>query len=109
MISSKGDLRLKHLSYIFHSFAVFFSSSVYVSQWLKTKSDSGRRQECMLLIQVSLCHILKHLEDTKALSVYIYYTWCDVILIFKLHGRTRFTPRSSMHSLTIRITSDTCL
>ena len=28
----------------------------------------------MLLIQASLCYILKHLEDRKALSVHIYHT-----------------------------------
>ena len=56
----------------------------------------------MLLIQVSLCYILKHLEDRKAWYVHIYYTWCDIILIFKLHRRTRLTPRSSIHSLKIR-------
>ena len=41
--------------------------------------------EDMLAIQVNVCYILKHLEDRKALSVHIYYTWCDIILIFKLH------------------------
>ena len=39
---------------------------------------------------------LKHLEDRKALSVHIYYTWCDITLIFKLHN------------LTIRMTSHPC-
>ena len=29
----------------------------------------------MLLIQVSLCYILKHLVDRTALSVHIYYTF----------------------------------
>ena len=53
----------------------------------------------MLAIQVNVCYILKHLEDRKVLSVHIYYTWCDIILIFKLHKRTRLMPRSSMHSL----------
>ena len=62
----------------------------------------------MLLIQVNVCYILKHLEDRKALSVHIYYTWCDIILIFKLHRRTRLTPSSSMHSLKIRMTSHPC-
>ena len=50
----------------------------------------------------------KHLEDMKALSVHIYYTWCDIILIFKLHRRTRLTPRSSIHSLKIRMMSHPC-
>ena len=62
----------------------------------------------MLLIQVSLCYILEHLEDRKAWYVHIYYTWCDIILIFKLHRRTRLTPRSSIHSLKIRMTSHPC-
>ena len=61
----------------------------------------------MLLIQVSLCYILKHLEDRKAWYVHIYHTLCDIILIFKLHRRTRLTPRSFIHSLVIRMTSHT--
>ena len=28
------------------------------------------------------------LEDRKLLSVHIYYTWCDIVLILKLHRRT---------------------
>ena len=56
-------------------------------------------EENMLDIQVKVCYILKHLEDRKVLSVHIYYTWCDIILIFKLHRRTRLTPHSSIHSL----------
>ena len=59
----------------------------------------------MLLIQVSLCYILKHLEDRKAWYVHSYYTWCDIILIFKLHRRTRPVPCSSIQSLKIRMTS----
>ena len=63
----------------------------------------------MLAIQVNnVCCILKHLEDRKALSVHIYYTWCDIILIFKLHKRTRLTPRFSIHSLKLRMTSHPC-
>ena len=62
----------------------------------------------MLLIQGSLCYFPKDLEDRKAWYVYIYYTWCDIVLIFKLHRRTRLTPRSSIHSLKIRITSHPC-
>ena len=49
-------------------------------------------------IQVSVCYILKHLEDRKAQSVDICYTWCDIILIFKLHRITRLTTRPSIHS-----------
>ena len=62
----------------------------------------------MLAIQVKVCYILKHLEDRKVLSVHIYYTWCDIILIFKLHRRTRLTPRSSIHSLKHQMTSHPC-
>ena len=69
-------------------------------------------EENLLDIQVSVCYILKHLEGRKALSVHTYYTWCDIILIFKLHRRTRLTPRSSTesstHSLKIRMTSHPC-
>ena len=64
--------------------------------------------ENLLDIQVSICYILKHLEDREAWSVNIYYTWCHIIFIFKLHRRTRFTPRSSIHSLKIRMTSHLC-
>ena len=63
----------------------------------------------MLLIQVSLCYILKHLEDRKAWYVHIYYTWCDIILIFKLHRRTQLTPpRSPIRSLKIRMMLHPC-
>ena len=62
----------------------------------------------MLAIQVNVCYILKHLEAGKALSVHIYYTRCDIILIFKLRRRTWFTPRSSIHSFKIRMTSHPC-
>ena len=56
-------------------------------------------EENLLAIQVNVCYILKHLEDRKALSVHIYYTWCDIIVIFKLHRRTRLMPRSPIYSL----------
>ena len=62
----------------------------------------------MLLTQVSVCYILKHSEDRKALSVYIYCTCGDIILIFKLHRKSRLMPRSSIHSLTIQKTSHPC-
>ena len=75
---------------------------------VKAKSDSRRWEEYMLLIQVRLCYIPKHLEDRKAWYFHIYYTWCDIILIFKLHRRTRLTPRSSIYSLKIRMTSHLC-
>ena len=48
-------------------------------------------KENLFAIEVNVCYILKHLEDRKALSVHIYYTWCDIILIFKLHKRTWLT------------------
>ena len=41
-------------------------------------------EENMLAIQVNVRYILKHLKDRKALTVHIYYIWCDIILIFKL-------------------------
>ena len=62
----------------------------------------------MLAIQVNACYILKHLEDRKALSVHICHTWCDITLVFKLDRRTRLTPRSSIHSLKILMTSHPC-
>ena len=65
-------------------------------------------EENMLAIQVNVCYNLKYLEDKNALSVHICYTWCDIILIFKLHRRTRLTPHSSIHSLKIRMTSHPC-
>ena len=63
---------------------------------------------CLLLRFYKVCYVLKHLEDRKALPVHIYHTWCDIILIFKPHRRTRITPRSSIHSLEIRMTSHPC-
>ena len=60
-----------------------------------------------ICLQVNICHILDHLEDRKALFVHIYHTWCDIILIFKLH-RTQLTPHSSIHSLKIQMTSHMC-
>ena len=67
----------------------------------------------MLVIQVSLCYILKQLEDKKALSVHIYYTCCDVILISKcteeLGERGELGLRLVLiHSLKIRVTSRPC-
>ena len=62
----------------------------------------------MLAVQVIVCYVLKHLEDRKALSVHICYSWCDIILIFKMHKRTRLTPRSSIHSFKIRMMSHPC-
>ena len=50
----------------------------------------------------------KHSEYRKAWFVHIYYTWCDIILIFKLHRRTWVVPRSSIHGLKIQMTSHLC-
>ena len=65
-------------------------------------------EENLLAIQVNICYILKHLEVRKALPVHIYHIWCDIILIYKLHRRTRLTPRSSIYNLKIRMTSHPC-
>ena len=54
------------------------SSSVYVYQYFKAKSYCEEREN-QSDIQVSLCYILKHLEDRKVGSVPVYYTWCDII------------------------------
>ena len=64
--------------------------------------------ENLLDIQVSVCYIVKHLENKKASYIRIYCTWCDIILIFRLHRRTRLTPRSTIHSPKIRMTSHPC-
>ena len=81
-------------------------SSAYAYQHFKAKSAFGR--ENLVDIKVNVFYILKHLEDRKALSVHIHYTWCDITLIFKMHRRSRFTPCSSIHSLKIRMTSRPC-
>ena len=59
----------------------------------------------LLVIRVSLCYILKHLEDPgkRDLFIFIAHAWCDIILIFTLHRRTRLTPGSSFHSLRIQM------
>ena len=41
-------------------------------------------EKSLLAIQANVSYILKHVEGRKALSVHIYYTWCDIILIFVL-------------------------
>ena len=68
----------------------------------------GRSQENLLVIQVSVCYILKHLEDRKTSSVHICCIWCGIILIFKLQRRTRLTSRSSIQRLKIQMTSRPC-
>ena len=53
---------LRYLSFALfcHNLRMFTSSSRYI------KSDSGRCEENLLVIEISLCYILKHLEDRKA-------------------------------------------
>ena len=80
---------------------LFSASSMYVYHYFNTKSDCGRWEKNLLDIQVSVCYILKHLEDRKALSVHIYCIWCDILLFFKLH-------KLPIHSLKIRVTSHLC-
>ena len=62
----------------------------------------------MLAFQVNVCYILKDLEDRKTLTVHIYCTWCDIILILKLPRRTGLTSLSSTYSLKIQMTSHPC-
>ena len=99
----KRDIRLKyqHLSFL----SCLLQSSAYV---FSRQNQTLGGEENLFAIQVNVCYILKHLEDRKALSVHIDYTWCDIILIFKLHGRPRLTPRSCIHSSKIRMTSLPC-
>ena len=109
----KGFLETWHFVWstkIFHSFAVFFRHlCMFTSNSSKVGVQVVRGIHAKFLyIQLSLCHILKHLEDKKAWDVHIYYTWCDIILIFKLHRRTPLMPRSFIHSLKIRMTSHPC-
>ena len=73
---------------------------VYVYQLLK-ENKILLGEENLLVIQFSVCYILKQLEDRKAWSVHIYY----ILLIFKVHRRTRPMPRFSIHRLKIRTTS----
>ena len=72
----------------------FLSSSAYVYQHFKAKSNLVRKI-CLL-------------SRLMYVAVHIYYTWCDIILIFKLYRKTRLTHRSSLHSLKIRMTSHLC-
>ena len=53
---------------------------------ISRQNQTLRVEENLLDIQVSVCYILKHLEDRKA----------------------RLMPRSSIHSLKIRMTSYPC-
>ena len=66
---------------------------------ISRQNQTSRGEENLLVVQDNVCYILKHLEDRKALSVHISYTWCDIILIFKLHRRTQLMPHSSIHNL----------
>ena len=93
-------------SNIFNSFA--FSVVIFVCLSVVQGKICRSSEENLIVIEVSLCYILKHLEDRKAWALHIYYTWRDIILIFKLHRSTQRMPRSSVHSLEIRMTSHPC-
>ena len=68
---------------------------------ISRQNQTVEGEENLFDILVSACYILKHLEDRGALPVHIYCTWGDIILIFKLHRRTRLMPRSSIQRLKI--------
>ena len=65
-------------------------------------------EENLLVVQVSVCYILKHLKDRKAGSVHIYCACCHINIIFKLQRRSRLTLRFSIHSLKIQMSSHPC-
>ena len=56
------QLKYQHLSFL----GCFLLSSVYVCQWFREISDFAWSKENLLVIQVSVCYILKHVEDKKA-------------------------------------------
>ena len=91
---------------IFHSFPVF-CRHLRMFTSISRQNQTLRVEKNLLDIQVSVCYILQHIDDRKALSVHIYYTWYD-ILISKPHRRTRLIRCSSIHSLKIRMTSHPC-
>ena len=101
----KRDL---HLIYQHLSFLSVSCRHLHVFTNISRQNQTLGGKENMPAVQVKVSYILKHFEDRKALSVRIYCTCCDIILIFKLHKRTRLTPRSSIHSLKIRMTSHPC-
>ena len=94
----KRDLPLKYQS--FHSFAVFYRR-LLMSTSISRQNQTLGGDENLLNIQVSVCYIPKHLEDSEALFVHKYYSWCEIILISEMHRRTWLTPSSSIHSLKI--------
>ena len=67
---------------------------------ISRQNQTSRGEENLLVVQVNVCYILKHLEDRKALSVHISYTWCDIILIFKLHRRTQVFKFENLNEVT---------
>ena len=81
---------------------------MFISSSRQSKNQSLGGEEICLLFRLVYVIFLKHFEDRKAWSVHIYYAWCDIILIVKQQRRTRFTPRSSIHGLKIRMTSHPC-
>ena len=109
-IHSKGFLEMRDLTFelpaCFISFIFWRHLRMFTSISRQNQTLGG--EENMLATQVNVCYIQEHLEDRKVLSVHIYYTWCDTILVFKLHRRTQLTPCSSLHSLKIRMTSHPC-
>ena len=60
------------------------------------------RRICMLS-RLETGYILIHLDDKKPRSVHIYCTWFDIIIIFKLCGRTLLTTPSCIPSLKTRM------
>ena len=61
---------------------------------LSRQNETLGGEENIFAIHANVCYILKHLEDTKALSAHTYYTRCDIILIFKLH-RLKYSAHAS--------------
>ena len=78
----------------------------------------------LLSINKSVMRLL-HINNLSEVNAYVHFTnavlspssyavmfilltgiryWCDIILIFNPHRRTRLTLRSSIHSLRIRMT-----
>ena len=56
-----------HLFIFIHIYCTWCDmSSVYVCQQFKEKPDTGRSKENLLVIQGSVCYILKHSEDSEA-------------------------------------------
>ena len=52
-------------------------------------TNHGSDVNILILCWFCVCYILKQLKDKKARSVHIYLHGFDVILIVKLHRRTR--------------------